>query len=96
MEMAKEKEFPRLSEPKRTEVEALLVQLYSNKVIAFDGLSNALFSTFKEKNKVNSCGSDSENEKGASFGIKKDCEENESNLEKTPKIMTNLWRKILI
>ena len=85
-----EKEFPCLPELKCTEVKALMVQLSSNKALAFDGLSNTLFSASKEKDKVNSCCYDSENEKEMSFCSRKEKEENESDLEKTAKIMTNL------
>ena len=86
-----EKEFPCLPELKCTEVESLMLQLSSNKAIAFDGISNTLFSTIKEKNELNSCEIDRENEKKRDESTKKGCSEKESNLEKSAKILTNLW-----
>jgi len=79
------KEFPRLPELKSTEVELLMLQLSSNKAIAYDGLSNILFSTTKEKEKENSLETDIDHLENSREYTVKDAEEKKIKSRKVSK-----------
>ena len=85
-----QKEFPQLPKLTKSQLEVVMLQLSSTKAIAFDGLSNLLFSKKKEKD-IDS-DSDEYNPKLENTKKKnKKKEEKKSNLEKTAEKLTDLW-----
>jgi hypothetical protein len=70
-----QKEFPQLAQLKQEKVEDIMSQLASNKAIAYDGLSNILFSDKKPEE----------------FDRNDDRPKEKSNLEKTAEKLKDLW-----